>query len=48
MLWYVKSRKDLLFLNAANRVTVRTVVAAAHIDIAAIEVEAVGAAADRS
>ena len=47
MLWYVKSRKDLLFLDTADRVPSRTVetipvIATAHVDKVAAEVEAVG------
>ena len=47
MLWYVKSRKDLLFLDATDRVPVRAV-AAAHADISAVEVEVAGAGTVRS
>ena len=40
-------RKDLLFLDAADRVPVRTVVAVVHADTAAVEVEGVGAGSVR-
>ena len=42
MLWYVKSRKDLLFLDAADRVPARTAVTLGHTGVAAIGVEVVG------
>ena len=41
-------RKDLLFLDAADRVPVRTVVAEVPIDIAAVDVEVVGVGTARS
>ena len=48
MLWYVKSRKDLLFLDTTDRVPVRTVEVAAHIREAIVKEEDVGAVAVRS
>ena len=48
MLWYVKSRKDLLFLDAADRAPERTEVVADHEDIAAVEAEAAGVGTVRS